>query len=490
MKKVVAALLAPLALASTYDEWDLPNYCMATDTMDKVAIPPLTSNRPMELVQAQVIARHGARAPYSRVFCWETAPSPVNAVWNCSTSSVWSGDIMANDANNRGFGRLYKKQYMDGGNVLSGTCAVGGLLPLGREQHRRVGELLRKAYIGEGPLKLFNSSNLNTLHKHEIYLRSDDQERTLGSGQALVDGLFPYDVTDDSDTEHMLTWMTADGATDYIDHKSDNSCPALPFILGQVQATPEWAALSRDVAPLQAEFERVVNGTFSWDTCLECLMIARCNDLALPPGMTQELFDGLIQHVQARKKLVLTFQGGRYAKVDMHHMWADVLQRIDKIIADPEHAPKLSITIGHDSTIMPMMALLLGDRWDGAWTTYAGTLVLELYKESKHPTNDASAAYAVRAVYNGQPLLLPFCSDYLCEWTVFNDTFAFAREWRPCAVPTTSMSAVPTDRRWKPHGLHWVASAVMFSGCVSMTVVMMRELRHRQEDPTTRYLLA
>ncbi|RHY12166.1 hypothetical protein DYB25_008505 [Aphanomyces astaci] len=192
MKKVVAALLAPLALASTYDEWDLPDYCMATDTMDKVAIPPLTSNRPMELVQAQVIARHGARAPYSRVFCWETAPSP-----------------------------------------------------------------------------------------------------------ALVDGLFPYDVTDDSDTEHMLTWMTADGATDYIDHKSDNSC----------------------------------------------------NDLALPPGMTQELFDGLIHHVQARKKLVLTFQSGRYAKVDMHHMWADVLQRIDKIIADPQHAPRLSITIGNKHSL-------------------------------------------------------------------------------------------------------------------------------------------
>ncbi|RHY88001.1 hypothetical protein DYB35_004229 [Aphanomyces astaci] len=246
MKKVVAALLAPLALASTYDEWDLPDYCMATDTMDKVAIPPLTSNRPMELVQAQVIARHGARAPYSRVFCWETAPSP-----------------------------------------------------------------------------------------------------------ALVDGLFPYDVTDDSDTEHMLTWMTADGATDYIDHKSDNSCPALPFVRANspLQATPEWAALSRDVAPLQAEFERVVNGTFSWDTCLECLMIARCNDLALPPGMTQELFDGLIQHVQARKKLVLTFQGGRYAKVDMHHMWADVLQRIDKSIADPQHAPRLSITIGNKHSL-------------------------------------------------------------------------------------------------------------------------------------------
>ncbi|RQM26236.1 hypothetical protein B5M09_006724 [Aphanomyces astaci] len=236
---------------------------------------------------------------------------------------------------------------------------------------------------------------------------------------ALVDGLFPYDVTDDSDTEHMLTWMTADGATDYIDHKSDNSC----------------------------------------------------NDLALPPGMTQELFDGLIQHVQARKKLVLTFQGGRYAKVDMHHMWADVLQRIDKIIADPEHAPKLSITIGKQTSDQRRIGGICGARSLQRPAALASVL-LGLYV----------SYFVADDVENGQV--------DLCEWTVFNDTFAFAREWRPCAVPTTSMSAVPTDRRWKPHGLHWVASAVMFSGCVSMTVVMMRELRHRQEDPTTRYLLA
>lgn len=38
-----------------------------------------------------------------------------------------------------GFGRLYRKSYMEGQNILSGSCVVGGLLPLGRQQHLKNG---------------------------------------------------------------------------------------------------------------------------------------------------------------------------------------------------------------------------------------------------------------------------------------------------------------------------------------------------------------
>lgn len=38
-----------------------------------------------------------------------------------------------------GFGRLYRKSYMSGQNILSGNCVVGGLLPLGRQQHLKNG---------------------------------------------------------------------------------------------------------------------------------------------------------------------------------------------------------------------------------------------------------------------------------------------------------------------------------------------------------------
>ncbi|CAK4656583.1 unnamed protein product [Aphanomyces euteiches] len=94
--------------------------------------------------------------------------------------------------------------------------------------------------------------------------------------------MFPYVHSDDTDTEHMLTWMTADGATDYIDHKNDNSCPALNHIMEEAKKSNAWSANanSQDVKQLERDFQQIVDGNFSWDTCLECLMIARyaaCN---------------------------------------------------------------------------------------------------------------------------------------------------------------------------------------------------------------------
>ena len=38
------------------------------------------------------------------------------------------------------FGRMYHKSYMDGHNILNGDCIVGGLLQLGRQQHKTNGQ--------------------------------------------------------------------------------------------------------------------------------------------------------------------------------------------------------------------------------------------------------------------------------------------------------------------------------------------------------------
>ncbi|CAI5745449.1 unnamed protein product [Peronospora destructor] len=84
-------------MAGTYDGWAPHRYCNSLDNIETTRIPPLTSKQ-AELVesleQVQVIARHGARAPYARVFCWESPKhNPMNAEWDCSTISVSSLEI-------------------------------------------------------------------------------------------------------------------------------------------------------------------------------------------------------------------------------------------------------------------------------------------------------------------------------------------------------------------------------------------------------------
>ena len=39
---------------------------------------------------------------------------------------------------------MYRKSYIDGHNILNGDCIVGGLLELGRQQHKMNGEYVTK----------------------------------------------------------------------------------------------------------------------------------------------------------------------------------------------------------------------------------------------------------------------------------------------------------------------------------------------------------
>ncbi|OQR97575.1 hypothetical protein ACHHYP_10210 [Achlya hypogyna] len=484
MNLVVAlsALAAAASASSFYDGWKLPDYCMDPAGMAaRQAIPPVVSSRKLEIVQAQVVARHGARAPYYAVFCWDDAPSPVSITWNCTTNQVWTQNMDEGSA--RGYGRLYKKEYIDGRNVLNGTCTVGGLLPTGREQHRQNGQILRNAYIGAG--KLFSSDKISAVAPHELLLRSDDQERTLGSGQALVDTLFPYSPDDEADVGHMLTWMTADAASDYIDHRRDTSCPMLDRMAKDITNSPAMVQHrnSPDVLALADKFNKIVGKKFQWDTCLECLMIARCNDIPLPPGTTEPLFDALIAEVQTRTRMKLTAQNGAYAKLDMQHMWRDILKRVDAVIADPDSAYKLTITIGHDSTLMPMMAVALGATWDGHWTTYAGMLVVEVYRDVEMDRR-YSNAYAVRMVYNGKPLQLPFCNDELCPYTTFNASLSWARATRQCKLPKKTATRLDTSAGAKQPSGAWFLLPVGALVCVVAFLASRRPPRHE-----TAYLL-
>ncbi|OQS05376.1 hypothetical protein THRCLA_02480 [Thraustotheca clavata] len=495
MKLLVAStLMVTVATSSFYDGWKLPDYCMDTYSMaERNAIPPVYSERKLELLQAQVIARHGARAPYYAVFCWDTAPSPVSITWNCTANQVWSQDMDA--GNRRGYGRLYRKQYIHGRNVLNGTCPVGGLLPVGREQHRQNGaydfelnihgnnplrRILSKAYIGEGPTKLFSTNKLKEINHNDIYLRSDDQERTLGSGQALVDELFPYQHGEDSNVGQMMTWNTADSTSDYIDHRRDTSCPALDRLAKEIANSPATVQhrSSPAVQALEKKFNKIVGVKFSWDTCLECLMVARCNNIPLPDGTTEELFDALINEVQTRTRMKLLYQNSAHAKLDMQHMWRDILKRVDKVIADPSNAPKLFITIGHDSTLMPMMATALGFTWSGQWTTYAGMLVIEVYKDQEmDPTN--SDAYLIRMLYNGKPLQLPFCDDELCPYTTFNTTFSWSRAKRKCLLPKKTafrLDSTSSDKQPSPAWFLLPIGAIV--GVVSFLVTRKSAYRH------------
>uniref|UniRef100_K3XBI8 Histidine acid phosphatase n=1 Tax=Globisporangium ultimum (strain ATCC 200006 / CBS 805.95 / DAOM BR144) TaxID=431595 RepID=K3XBI8_GLOUD len=473
------------AAAGPYDGWKPHGYCNDLDTMDTTKIAPLTAEqaaRVESLEQVQIIARHGARAPYYRLFCWdEKKHNPMNAEWNCTTTSVSNQDIGFNPTT--GFGRLYRKQYLEGQNILNGNCIVGGLLPLGRQQHLKNGLILRDAYIGDGALKLFPHANLSQLALDQIYLRSDDQERTLGSGQALMDGMFPVDGSLSRSVDHMLTWNVADYSTDHI-NANDKICPLMGYIgnLSTNSAEFQKHVKEPDQVVLAKNFEGHV-GNFSWDSALECLSTARCNDLPLPDGIDEDTFTKVFQEVEARQVLYLTYNNSWYAKTAMQPLVNEILGRLNLALEGSPKAQRLAITMGHDSTIMPFMAAIVKENWDGKWTPYAGVLSMELYKLK-------TGSFAARMIFQGQPVLIPECNDTLCDIKDYLKALEFGHTDRNCDSPVTADSSVLISDSQSASGFSFsqYASASVLLGLVALCAFLgIRSQREKKSRGSGRW---
>lgn len=251
-----------------------------------------------------------------------------------------------------------------------------------------------------------------------------------------MDGLFPPDGSLSRELQRMLTWHVADISTDYID-TNQRICPMMGLIANLSNESEEFTVHNRqrETVELTDHFEKVV-GNFSWNSVLECLSVARCNDLPLPDGIDEETFTKVFHEVEVRQGLFLSYNDSWFAKVAMQPLAHEVLSRIDKVLSGSEHAPKFAVTMGtvlgyhdycrtygclaytsrrfllisnaaHDSTLMPFLSAVQRQNWDRTWTPYAGMLIFELYKTK-------AGSFAVRMVFHGQLLVVPECGDSKC----------------------------------------------------------------------------
>lgn len=96
---------------------------------------------------------------------------------------------------------------------------------------------------------------------------------------------------------------------------------------------------------------------------------------------------------------------------------------------------KFALFSAHDTSLMPFLAAVLGDVWDGRWAGYAYLVSMELYSASAASPLGAGGYY-FRLIYNGQAMLVPGCTQSLCDVNVLLDRLAFGQESMPCSVPT------------------------------------------------------
>jgi hypothetical protein len=190
MKKFYHCLFIALININTTISWFpsyYPEYC-AKDMKSRF-IPPLTDDQYSQvdqLLQVQVVNRHGARTPYASFSCWKN----YSIVWNnCNVSELMfeSPNLFSTKLSSKW---MFRKIYDGSANYFGGNCHTGQLLPEGFNQEQKLGEIISNAYF-KGKLKLFPTDIWTDLDTNNyVYLRSDDSERTLMSGQILVHSLF------------------------------------------------------------------------------------------------------------------------------------------------------------------------------------------------------------------------------------------------------------------------------------------------------------
>jgi hypothetical protein len=226
-------VLLGLRLVHSWFPTEYPQYCFQNTSTNE--IPSLTTAQMAKvsrLKQVQVMIRHGARTPYGNNSCWTNYDVQWN---NCNVTELM---LPSNSYISQGRSSpwLFRKLYDGSPNELGGNCLTGQLIGQGYEQHRANGEFLFQQYLNnQNPLlNLFPTNQWDLLNSSsEVYLRSDDLQRTLMSGQTLMSAFF--NVSGESE----IPWHTGDYDLDQI-YPNQDICPYLNTIASAAHASSEF----------------------------------------------------------------------------------------------------------------------------------------------------------------------------------------------------------------------------------------------------------
>ena len=320
MMRTLAAVFIYMSLISRVDAWfptTYPDYC--SRDMSTREIPPLTTQEQQQidqLLQAQVLIRHGARTPYMKYSCWKD----YDLHWdNCNVTEVMYTSPSLYETSTQW---LFRKLYDGSPNFLGGHCKTGQLLEGGFQQESTNGLILRKAYIGPHKFNLLKSHVWGLNNPKKIYFRSDDEQRTLMSGQSLVHSLF------DVHAQAIIDWHTGDYQLDTL-YPNSLVCPRLENISSEAFASR--AYLESPAQQSKHTLETELNGMFgegdwSWTFMIDCLMTSVCNDHDIPSGalggaqMSDALFNELVAYQEFDYFYKFTYENSFYAKMAMSNV--------------------------------------------------------------------------------------------------------------------------------------------------------------------------
>lgn len=440
-----------------------PTYCGINPDAAPPAYQPLPSR--YELINVQVLTRHGDRTPWAPVGkCWDGQPQ-----WTCDltdlevlyqrqrTGSSGSGGVAAalrrggrggGGANNQPPAYiqlkdeafepvLFRKNYILNRNIYPGNCGLSQLTGIGYRQHTVHGQQYRQAYVDQ--LGLLSEQ----LKPEEIYVRSTDTSRTIQSAQAIMLGLYPPATRQNqTSVAQLVDFFTVDIDVDNMTPNARN-CPKLSYYQQMVAETEEWLAHVHTVSkPLFDKFVALIPGIVpDLNSMYDCLNAHLCHQLPVPANVTEELYAELEAEIVWQSHTSMSFPTTQaYSQAGIGFFIQDVSNVMHARI-NGESSLKFVLYSGHDTSVGPFLYALGMEKVP--WPPYASHVQLELFKDTQPPAG--GSGFAVRLLFNDQPVTLPGCPSIdplagpgVCDWGMFSlllNSLISQDPLSDCAVP-------------------------------------------------------
>ena len=186
---IVVALMVSILRTTAWFPSYSPQYCSHDHSIESRRIPELSASQQANVAnieQVQVMLRHGARTPYTNYSCW----LDYDVIWNnCNVTELYLASPSYNSLK-RPAEWLFRKLYDGSPNYLGGNCLTGQLLYEGYKMEETNGNILYNAYLN-GTYNIFDTDVWEDIDtNYQMYLRSDDEQRTLMSGQIVLHTMF------------------------------------------------------------------------------------------------------------------------------------------------------------------------------------------------------------------------------------------------------------------------------------------------------------
>jgi hypothetical protein len=187
-------------------------------------------------------------------------------------------------------------------------------------------------------------------------------------------------------------------------------------------------------------------GRWLWPDVYDCFLTAVCANHSLPFGtnqsvlMTDAIYEKTIAQGLYDLVYLYTYNNSEFSKLAMGNTAWHIAQNIQQRIENSDEGLKFALFAGHDTTLMPFLAAVLGNAWDREWSPYASMISIEVYKAADETSS--LSGYYFRMVYNGKAITFPACTQALCDLHYLLDALSFGQEHMPCA--TTSSHASTT----------------------------------------------